>query len=83
MITGTPPMRCLTCKLLLAARRHEDDPLDDRPAANAESFLLYVNQFYGWIELVQLITDCEYILQRAYHPLPEWVSDRLAERSAE
>ena len=81
MITDTPPMQCLTCKLLHAARRHEDDPLDERPAAIAESIMRYVDEFYGWTALMQMITDCEYILQRAYHPLPEWVSNRLAEMS--
>ena len=73
-------MRCVTCKLLHAARRHEDDPLDERPAAIAESIMVYVIDFYGQAALTKLITDCEYILQRAYHPLPEWVLEGDASR---
>ena len=79
-ITDTPPMRCLTCRLLHAERRHEADPRDERHAARVDEIMQHINGYEGWDVLVQTIADCEFILQRAFHPLPEWVLEGDASR---
>ena len=59
--------------LIKFAKRHEDDPINKEHAISVSLIMQHVYEHFGWDELVQIIVDCEAILQRAYHPLPEWV----------
>ncbi len=68
-------------QLLDVAEKHEADPLDERYAARASELMQRINGYEGWDALVQTIADCEFILQRAFHPLPEWVLEGDASRS--
>ena len=74
---------CFIVQLLRAARRHENDPLDEQHAAKVDQILKIINSHAAWATLLEVISDCEFILQRPFHPLPEWVTDRLAADSCE
>lgn len=65
-------LRSLIGRLIAAAREHENDPFNDTHADRVDAILSAINSRYGFSMVVQAIAACERILQRAFHPLPEW-----------
>lgn len=74
---GKQPMSTTLRRLIAAAREHENDPFNDTHADRVDAILTAINNRYGFSMVVMMVADCEFILQRAFHPLPEWVTDRM------
>jgi hypothetical protein len=58
--------------LLAAAEKHEAHPFDEEHAAKVDEILCIIHEHDGMAGVLQAITECDHILQHAFHPLPEW-----------